>query len=339
MNDLLEKYGLSLDQPIKMLPFAGGIGREIRHLYFQLALDESGYFRNIPKLTETGLEGKAITRALQVTRLVSFGACNAFCPYCKRDMQFIDDDGNVIASDWAPLSKLIDIADGAIERGEVLRFSGGDPLLFPKVCMFLSEYTIRNGGKYTSIAHNGSGTEFVRKMLPFMSSAAIDIKGTQRHIHTVLGLDERTGQKHFENSFKTQALFHDPETNPNDAILDIRTPIFGFHPDPAVPQTTLEDMLELADRITSINDPVRTFWTWRMYKPVHGCNWNAPELDDVLDMMEIVSKQYPKQWMGIRAKWHGGGMVYFHSGKAVNYTRIDTAESVGSGNGELLTIC
>ena len=333
----LTKYNLKPHQNISMLPYAGGIGKEIRHLYFQLALGEDGLFRATPELSVVP-QGEKILHHLQVTRLFSFGECNAFCPYCKRDMQFLDEDGNVIASDVATVETLFEMAEGAVQRGEVVRFSGGDPVLFPKVCMAIGEYVRAIGGKGVSIAHNGSGFGFVRNLLPLMSSAAIDIKAPRRFMGTVLGLSDKQGETHFDNSLKCQALFHSADTNPNGALLDVRTPVFGAHENPAVPQTTLSDMMELAHYITTTNDPRRTFWTWRLYKPVKMCDWNAPDLNVVLSMMQKVSAAYPHQWMGIRAKWHGGGMVYCLNGRFVNYEHVDTTEGVGSGNtGECIT--
>lgn len=336
MLHIMRMHNLTPDTPVSVLPFVGMIGKEIRHLYFQQALDENNLFRTNSELTKIP-DGEKVLHHLQVTRLFSFGECNALCPYCKRDMQFIDDNGNVLANTTTPLINLFRMAEGAVLRGEVVRFSGGDPVLFPKVCYAIGQYVEAIGGKGVSIAHNGSGPGFVRNLLPLMSSAAIDIKAHPRYIHTVLGLSEREGINHFNNSLKTQRLFHNPLTNPNGAVLDVRTPVFGPHDDPTVPQTTVNDMLDLGSYITENNDPTRTFWTWRMYKEVKGCNWTPPNLQATLDMMEIVSKKYPQQWMGIRAKWHGGGMLYFHNGKCVNPSKVSDKEHAGSGNsGEAL---
>jgi hypothetical protein len=198
-------------------------------------------------------------------------------------------------------------------------------------CMAIAEY-VRSLGGTVSIAHNGSGPSFVKNLLPFMSSAAIDIKATKRDIAKVLGLPEKVALKHYTNSFITQSLFHNTATNPNGAILDVRTPVFGLDPDPSSVQTTLEDMLQLGKEIMDVNDPRRTFWTWRLYKQVDNCVWKTPNLENVLEMLSTVSKEYPKQWMGIRAKWHGGGMLYYYGGMCVNPEPLDTQEKKGSGN-------
>ena len=336
-QEILSKYNMGFDTRVSMLPYAGAIGREIRHLYFNLAVGEDGLFRDTPLLSK--VESDKILNHLPITRLFSFGECNAFCPYCKRDMQFLDEQGNVLAAETASMRDLLMMAEGAIKRNEIVRFSGGDPVLFPKVCMAISEYVIAMGGKPTSIAHNGSGFGFVRNLLPLMSSAAIDIKAPIQYMGTVLGLSQAKGEHHYRNSLKTQGLFHSDETNPNLALLDVRTPVFGPHPNPNVPQTTLSDMMQLAIDITENNDPRRTFWTWRLYKKVAMCDWTEPNIDDVLDMMLKVSAAFPKQWMGIRAKWHAGGMIYCYGGQFVSDTDVDTHEKAGSGNtGECVTV-
>lgn len=338
MLNIMGKYGLTPTTSVSVLPFANMIGKEIRHLYFQQALGADNLFRTSGNLTQIP-EGEKVLHHLQITRLFSFGECNALCPYCKRDMQFIDDDGHVIANTNVPLITLFEMAEGAMHRGEVVRFSGGDPVLFPKICYAIGEYVMSMGGKPVSIAHNGSGPGFVRNLLPLMSSAAIDIKAQPKYIHTVLGLSEREGLNHFNNSLKAQRLFHNPITNPNGAVLDVRTPVFGHHEDITVPQTTIKDMMELGMYITDNNDPRRTFWTWRMYKEVKGCNWTPPNLEHTLDMMLEVSSKYPQQWMGIRAKWHGGGMLYFYNGRCINPSKVSDKEKSGSGNtGECITV-
>lgn len=332
----LSKYKFNETKQVSMLPFKGIVGNETRRLYFQRAIGEDGLFRTVPILTEIP-EGKRATDCLQVTRLFSFGKCNAYCPYCKRDMQFIDDEGNVIAASDTDIKNLFEMAEGAVNRGEVVRFSGGDPVKFPTICYSIAEYVKSIGGT-VSIAHNGSGPSFVEKLLPFMSSAAIDIKGPERYMGVILGLSDSVGLSHFKKSFECQKLFSDFEKNPNKAVLDVRTPIFGYHPNPDIPQTTIEDMRRLADLITKTNNPRITFWTWRLYKQVKGCDWNTPDLEDTLEMMQRISEEYPNQWMGIRAKWHDGGMLYFYNGSPVNVEQVDVEEPIGSGNtGECVT--
>lgn len=330
---ILSKYNLQPNTMVSVLPFRDKVGRETRNLYYHLAIDEdTGRFSNETKLSLSEISDKDLVQHMPTTRLFSFGECNALCPYCKRDMQFIDSNGVPMATGYTSLENLFGLAEAAVRDGEIVRFSGGDPVLFPKICYAIGEYINTVHGAFCSIAHNGSGVGFVRKLLPYMSCAAIDIKAPIRYYHTVLGLSEREGKLHFNNAVKCHALFNSKDTNPNGAILDIRTPIFGAHEDPNVPQTSLSDMMELG-AFVSQNDPSLTFWTWRLYKEVVGCEWTVPNVDDVLLMIQKVSEAYPNHWMGVRAKWHGGGMMYFKGGKHINrHHEIDTFEKAGSGN-------
>ncbi|HEY9650238.1 MAG TPA: hypothetical protein V6C95_06220, partial [Coleofasciculaceae cyanobacterium] len=105
--------------------------------------------------------------------------------------------------------------------------------------------------------------------------------------------------------------------------------------------TTLDEMRQLAQDICQ-NDPAFTFWTWRLYKPVEGCDWLAPDKERVFEMLAQVSAAFPDHWMGIRAKWHKGGMVYYRGGTIVNQAEaaaISDREAPGSGNTGDLAVC
>lgn len=324
-QEVLERYRLDvINKPVLMLPYGAGntVGREIRYYFFDLARGKDGYLSTEPVLRPA--PEQPLTRNLQATRIFSFGKCNVHCPYCKRDCQFIDDDGNVIGTTEVKLEDLFRMAERAVAMNEVVRFSGGDPVMFQRICLAISAYVSELYGKRTSIAHNGSGPNWVKQMLPMMDSAAIDLKAVLEKMGKVMGVSQGAGEKIYHKSLETQALFSDPTTNPNRAILDVRTPVFG--------DTTFEDMMRLGEDITK-GDPRIVFWTWRLYKPVQGCDWPVPDKDVVVDMLKKVSAKYPNHWMGIRAKWHGGGMLYFRGGQVVNTEeKLDTNEAIGSGN-------
>lgn len=323
-QEVLGRYGLDQNKPVTMLPYGSGnvVGREIRYYFFDLARVEDGYLNTNPFLRP--VTEQPITKNLQVTRIFSFGRCNVHCPYCKRDCQFIDDDGNVIGTAEVSLEDLFRMAERAVAFGEIIRFSGGDPVMFTRICLAISAYVNELYGARTSIAHNGSGPAWVKQMLPMMDSSAIDLKAVPEKMGKIMGISQEAGEKIYRKSIETQALFSDPLTNTNHAILDVRTPIFG--------DTNLEDMMRLGADITK-GDPRVVFWTWRLYKPVRGCDWLVPEKDAVIEMLKKASAKYPNHWMGIRAKWHGGGMLYFRDGQIVNAEEnLDTEEAVGSGN-------
>lgn len=318
----LKRVGLSSAHKVAMLPYGSNnrIGFETRRLYFALALNERGAFNRVPEIRVGSLADDR--PELPITRIVSYGDCNVACPYCKRDCQFLGDDGKPIIAVNMPVIELFRMAEGAVARGEIVRFSGGDPVKFPRECLAVSEYLAIRYGVKTSIAHNGSGPAWVRKMLPYLSSAAIDLKAVPEKMGGVMGISPERGEHMYRLSLETQAIL----STARGPLLDVRTPVFG--------DTPISEMRRLAKDIMRL-DPEYTFWTWRMYKPVEGCDWPAPEKARMFDMMAEVSAMMPDHWIGVRAKWERGGMVYFRQGRCVNAddaNATDATEFVGSGN-------
>jgi pyruvate formate lyase activating enzyme len=318
----LDAVGLGFETTVPMLPYGSGnrIGYETRRLYFALALTGQSTFNRQCMLRAGSVHSDR--PELPVTRIVSFGECNVACPYCKRDCQFVGDDGKPIVAVSIPVIDLFRMAEGAVARGEIVRFSGGDPVKFPRETLAVSMYLWARYGVKTSIAHNGSGPAWVRKMLPFLSSAAIDLKAVPEKIGGIMGVDQARGRMMYRLTLETQAII----SAARGPLLDVRTPVFG--------NTPISEMRRLGREIMRL-DPEFTFWTWRMYKPVEGCDWSPPEKAHMFEMMAEVSVMMPDHWIGMRAKWDRGGMVYFRQGRCVNTEEansIDASEYIGSGN-------
>lgn len=311
-----EKYKLQPDSKVAMLPYGGHkkVGWETRRLYFDLARGEDGTFNGAPVLRPT----IAGVPDLPITRIFSFGECNVSCGYCKRDLQFRDDQGAVIVATDVALRDLFALAEGAETRGETVRFSGGDPVMFPHQTLAIADYMADRHGAKVSIAHNGSGTRWVERLAPRLSSAAIDLKAVPERMGHVMGVDQAMGERIFRHSLETQRVLSDA-----GVTLDVRTPIFG--------DTTIDDMRRLAEAVTA-NDPAHTFWTWRLYKAVHGCDWIVPDKEQVFEMLDKVSAEFPDHWMGVRAKWERGGMAYWLGGQRLTPMEMDDSEVRGSGN-------
>ena len=306
---------------VPMLPWVGVVGKETRRLYFHLAVDDAGQMNSAPVI-RGGELGNAVARSLPVNRLVSYGECNVACPYCKRDCQFIDASGNVMASTIVDLDDVLKLCLWAVERGETPRFSGGDPVSFKRETLAIAEYVFLVTGKQVSIAHNGTWGASISQLVPWLSSAAIDLKATPDKIGGIMGVRVSAGDGLYRQSLKTQAVISHA-----GVLLDVRTPVFG--------DTTIRDMLTLGRDIVANNDLRYTFWTWRLYKSVEGCDWSVPELETVTAMMLAVSRQLPGLWLGMRAKWQAGGMIYFRDGKQINHDSVDDVEAFGSGNRDL----
>lgn len=312
-KSIAQRHRLVFDQPVLMLPYGQPerVGWETRKLYFWEAVT-GGQFNDSPVVTHN---------ILPTTRIVSFGHCNVACPYCKRDCQFRLDDGTPIIALGVPLQEIVGLCEGAWQRGEIVRFSGGDPVMFARETLAIAEYMMTRYGERVSIAHNGTGPAWVERMVPYLSSAAIDLKAVPEQMGKIMGIPSQLGERMYSLSLRTQSFL-----SHRRILLDVRTPIFG--------DTSIEQMRRLATAIVATNDMRYTFWTWRMYKEVEGCNWLTPTVDQVVGQMSQISKEFPQLWLGMRAKWERGGMLYFRDGELV--TRSADVETFvpeyGSGN-------
>ena len=262
---------------IKCLPYRGEIGSEVRPLYFY----------------------KAMGREIVDARIISFGACNFACPYCKRDGNFRNADGSIVSSTSATIEELLKVAEDAVKAKQVVRVSGGDPVIYPEASLLLAKRVKELGGRM-SVAHNGSSPQFIKKMIEAgLESAAIDLKAPVGLMNARAGLSNGSGARMYQKSIETQDLL-----SSSGVLVDVRTPIFS--------STTLDDMLELAQDIVKGGDGKNEFWTWRLYKPVAGCDWEAPRsIDGVIWMITQVKSHYPALRIGLRAKWEPSGFLYF----------------------------
>lgn len=260
---------------IKILPHQNKLGAEIRPLYFY----------------------KAFGKEIKDARIISFGACNFSCPYCKRDGAFRNKDGSICSSKKYELKDLLKVAKDAVKKGQVLRLSGGDPIMYQEESLAIAKKIKDWGGKF-SIAHNGSSPEFIRKLIPFLESAAIDLKATKNKLGKIAGLNKKIGRKMYKNSLKTQRILSNA-----GVLVDVRTPIFA--------NTSIFELIRLAFDICKYNKMANTFWTWRIYKPVKGCNWAAPKVKNVLNKIKIIKFLFPNLNIGLRAKWEPAGFLYF----------------------------
>lgn len=262
---------------IKCLAHQGVVGGEIRPLYFYKTL------------------GKDVANA----RIISFGACNFSCPYCKREGNFRTADGSIISAVDTTLDDLFKVVDDAVGKGQVVRLSGGDPVVFPEASLTIAEYVREKGGRL-SIAHNGSSPHFVRQLIQAgLESAAIDLKAPRTEMSLRAGLKNGTGAKMYDRSIETQDLL-----SASGILVDVRTPIFST--------TTLDDLLEMAADIVKGGRGDHEFWTLRIYKPVAGCEWEPPRnTEAVVWMIKKIKAEFPSLKMGLRAKWEPNGFLYF----------------------------
>lgn len=258
---------------VKMITYNNKIAGEVRPAYFL-----KSFMLGVPSM-----------------RIFSFGACNFACPYCKRGGNFVNPDGSIVASCEATEEELLAEASSAVANGEVVRLSGGDPVMYPRVAYRLLKYTSEIGG-VGSVAHNGSSLEFIRSIIPYLGFAAIDLKAaTPEEYNKRAGL-KSAGRKMLESSLKIIELL-----SSSNIPTDIRTCIFST--------TTISDMLNMAGMICR-SGVSNKFWTIRTYSPVDGCDWKPMPISTALEYIDIIKQEFPDLKIGIRAKWEKGGFIY-----------------------------
>lgn len=228
----------------------------------------------------------AFGRPVEDMLIISMGACNYNCPYCKRDGQF-KGDGNAILNAYdLAMDEVAHIIDRHISDGHRIRLSGGDPCMFPRESLQIAKYCAERYGQKISIAHNGSSPSLIRSLLPYLDYVAIDFKGATpeeiaRRSNTTINPSS------IDNIMQVIEMCQQ-----SGVLVDVRTVIFG--------DTTIDDLMRIAGRLTGHNN---IFWTLRRYSPVDDCDF-LPSPDDIRSMADYLSNTYVLP-VGYRDKWIG----------------------------------
>lgn len=246
---------------------------------------------------------KAFERPAEHARIVSFGRCNYRCPHCMRDAQFVDENGDVLASTEVDDQLVFDQIVDAMNAGERIRLSGGDPCMFPNESAAIAKLC-RSMGKRISVCHNGSNPRYISKIAADIEYAAIDLKAVNAKDYALrAGLSERVAAQVMPNFVKVC----DQVLSQSHALLDARTCMFDT--------TSYTELTEFAEKISSLPCTDRVFWTIRQYLPVANLDWKPMPQEILFGMIEDVSKQFPWLRIGCRLAWRGGQFPYWKSGE------------------------
>jgi pyruvate formate lyase activating enzyme len=242
-------------------------------------------------------------RPIETTRIVSFGSCNFHCQYCKRDGQWVDSNGNIIRASEVEDSLVFEKLEMALERGERIRLSGGDPVMHPKDSLKIAKWAMEKGQKI-SMAHNGSSVRFADMMLPYMDYVAIDLKGhNATEYANRAGIPLTSSANMLQSALDVQNLFAQ-----NGILVDIRTPIFG--------DTTLDSLCQMAELILK-NGVENKFWTLRKYNKVKHCTFLEPQGEYVSELAYQVSEKFPELPVGIKEKWKNSSFNILQGGEII----------------------
>lgn len=233
---------------------------------------------------------KAFNMQEEEMAIISFAGCNFKCPYCKRDCQYIDNNGNVIKAREIDMNKIKNIIDDNVKLGRRIRLSGGDPCAFPKESLEIAKYVYEKYKQKISIAHNGSSPSFIKMLLPYLKYIALDFKAFyKKNVEKITGI---------KNPAMCQKEIIEMCLE-NNIIVDVRTPVFG--------DTENSELKEIAKIISKYPN---VFWTLRKYNTVKGCDFIETDIETVKQHGIEIKNSFPFLRVGSRNYWKAGFEIY-----------------------------
>lgn len=233
---------------------------------------------------------KGFSRIEEEMSIISFGACNFQCPYCKRDCQYINADGTIIKTKNITMKELKELIDNEIKKARKIRLSGGDPCMFKSQSLEIAKYVKNNYNKKISVAHNGSDYNFIKSIIDYLDYIALDFKGIKEEtVKRITGVQNP----------KMQQKEIIELCNKNNVLVDVRTPIFL--------ETDIDELKEIGRTISKYPN---VFWTLRKYNKVKGCDFGVPTMDYVTNIAQELKKEFPNLKIGTRNYWKGGFEIF-----------------------------
>ncbi len=269
---------------IYIIPYNGELFKETRKSYFLKAFGEQ----------------------VQDMRIIPFGKCNYSCAYCKRK-GYEKNDGIIDGSVEVEETEIFSAINDAILNNQIVRLSGGDPVCYPELSFRLLKYVKKLNG-ITSIAHNGTGPNFVKSLIKadILDSISVDFKAPNPELLSeITGISLEQSKIMWANNLETlQILKANPQVK-----TDIRTCVFS--------NTNLEELLNIGNIIKeNSNDSV--FWTLRMYSIIDNYLQNTKSADDMKKIAIFLSTNIPDLKIGIRLKWDNGNFFYYMNGQLID---------------------
>lgn len=233
---------------------------------------------------------KEFSRIEKEMAIISFGACNFQCPYCKRDCQYINADGTIIKTKNITIKELKELIDNEIKKTRKIRLSGGDPCMFKSQSLEIAKYVKNNYNQKISVAHNGSDYNFIKSIIDYLDYIALDFKAIKEEtVKRITGVQNP----------KMQQKEIIELCNKNNVLVDVRTPIFS--------ETDIDELKEIGRTISKYPN---VFWTLRKYNKVKGCDFGVPTMDYVTNIAQELKKEFPKLKIGTRNYWKGGFEIF-----------------------------
>lgn len=269
---------------INIIPYKGELFKETRKSYFLKAFGEE----------------------VQDMRIIPFGKCNYSCPYCKRN-GYDKNDGIIDGSIEVDEEEIFEAILEANKNDEIVRLSGGDPVCYPELAFRLLKYAKELGG-ITSIAHNGTGPEFVESLInaDILDSISVDFKASSPELLSkIAGISLEKSKMMWQNNLRVLEILN---ANPQ-VKTDVRTCVFE--------DTDIEELLKIGNIIKEKCGST-AFWTLRVYSVINNYQQSTLTADDMKNIAITLSSLIPDLKIGIRLKWGEGSFFYYMNGELID---------------------
>lgn len=266
---------------VYIIPYEGELFKETRQAYFLKAFGES----------------------VKEMRIIPFGKCNYSCPYCKRNgykKQSCIIEGSVAVNESVVFNAVLD----AINKGQIVRLSGGDPCTYPSFSIKLLKFVKKHGGT-GSMAHNGSSPILIKHLVDnhLLDSLSVDLKAeTPEKLGKIAGISPNQATIMWDKTIQTLKVLKYAK----DVKVDIRTCVFN--------DTEYEELLKIGEIIQK-NSSKNVFWTLRKYSVVDNFSTETKDTESMKELAQMLSSKLPNLKIGIRVKWDNGAFFYYMNGK------------------------
>lgn len=211
---------------------------------------------------------------------------------------FRNEDGSVIEAVETSLDELFNLCDDAINHGQVVRLSGGDPVMYLMEAIRIAHYVHEHGGR-VSMAHNGSSPKLIKKIASYLESVALDIKTIPGRAGLIMGLPDKTARRMYYRCFDSQDVAIE-----KGLLVEVRTPIFA--------DTTIDDLRFIGNDIYRRPGLNRKFWTLKQYITMEWCRdlFRAPDDNNIMSIAQQIKLEFPDLKMGIRGSCASEGFQF-----------------------------
>lgn len=138
--------------------------------------------------------------------LVMVAPCNMACAYCDVGGYAKDSDNNLPNHREIETAEIEQFVCDETDRGNIIYFTGGEPLMFPDLMEHLARIVKERGG-YSALCSNATYYSRMERVSPLVNEFSISLKGSRRSSKDVAGVPQRLAfDLPYRNSLRARAL-------------------------------------------------------------------------------------------------------------------------------------